>query len=51
MTAIANLAARAATGSRISDDTIKVMVFSCLGLLISLVAVASFGLDLAPGFF
>jgi hypothetical protein len=41
-----------ATGVEIDADTLKpVLIFSGIGLVVSLLAILTYGLDLSPGFF
>ena len=50
MTAIARVLARV-SGTRVDVETLKTIVMFCgVGLVVSLL-VASYGLDLSPGFF
>ena len=51
MNAIVGVISRA-TGTRIDSDTLKpVLIFSAIGLGVTLAAILSYGIDLAPGFF
>jgi hypothetical protein len=51
MSTIAAVLSRA-TGTQIDNDTLKpVLIFSVVGLTVTLGAILSYGLDLAPGFF
>jgi hypothetical protein len=52
MTAIARVLSRAFPGTNADVETLKTMaLFSGAGLVVSLLLIATYGLDLSPGFF
>jgi hypothetical protein len=51
MTAIVKALSRM-SGAEIGAESLgSILIFSCIGLAVSLLAVMTYGLDLSPGFF
>jgi hypothetical protein len=52
MAAIARVLARAFPGTNAEVETLKIIALFCgVGLVVSLLLIATYGLDLSPGFF